>query len=42
MRVTGHVERIREGRNVYRALILKPKEGDRLEVLGIFGRKILK
>jgi hypothetical protein len=39
---TGHVEPIREGRNIYRALILKPKESDHLENLGVFGRKILK
>jgi hypothetical protein len=38
----GACGRIREGRNVYRALILKTKERVRLEDLGVVRTKILK
>jgi hypothetical protein len=38
VRWAGHVARVGEGRNVYRVLVRKPKEKDRLKDQGVHGR----
>jgi hypothetical protein len=42
LRWVGHVARIRESRDAYKALVGKPRDGDHLKDPGIDGRIILK